>query len=289
MKILFLSNIGLPPTFPHEDYLNDMVFHGFRSLFGADCVDVAKNKSMYKGYRDNPDKPMYGKGFTLYGTLDDIKVDREDIESKIKNKFFDYVVYGQVTRSRPYLQLVNDNYNRRRIIMCDGEDDSNYSYQYRDMSMFFKRELQDNDMKVFPVSFSIPKDKILKEVPNKIQEFAGTPTNQHVFSTEQDYYEEYQRSYFGITHKKAGWDCLRHYEILMNRCIPYFRDLRQLPHRTMHFYPRKLNLQAMNLANIDPIPLDQYLELENELNQYLLDHFTTEQVVKYILDAASWK
>ena len=33
------------------------------------------------------------------------------------------------------------------------------------------------------------------------------------------------KKYFWIT-IKAGWDCLRHYEILMNGCIPYFRPKR---------------------------------------------------------------
>ena len=39
---------------------------------------------------------------------------------------------------------------------------------------------------------------------------------------ESDYYKDYQRSYFAITCKKGGWDCLRHYEILANAVSPTF-------------------------------------------------------------------
>lgn len=284
MKILFLSNIGLPPTFPFEDYQNDMLFHGLRSLFGEDCVDVARNKSMYKGYPQNPDKPMYGKGFTLYGTLDDIAVDRDDIETKIKTHYFDYIVYGQSTRSFPYHTIVMDNYPKSRIIIVDGEDDPSIRSSLRDNGIYFKRELQTTHNTVFPIQFCIPKEKLIHTQPIKRQDLAGTPTNQHIFNTEQDYYEEYQHSYFGVTHKKGGWDCLRHYEILMNRCIPYFRDIYFIPKQTMVFFPKELVIDGMQLINQDPIPSDKYWEIENQIFQITKNRLTTEAVAKYVID-----
>ncbi|NBU71575.1 MAG: glycosyltransferase family 1 protein, partial [Bacteroidetes bacterium] len=38
-------------------------------------------------------------------------------------------------------------------------------------------------------------------------------------------------SRFGITTRRAGWDCLRHYEIAASGTIPCFRDLHRKPPR----------------------------------------------------------
>jgi hypothetical protein len=29
--------------------------------------------------------------------------------------------------------------------------------------------------------------------------------------------------------KKGGWDCLRHYEIIGNGCMPYFENIEKCP------------------------------------------------------------
>ena len=52
-----------------------------------------------------------------------------------------------------------------------------------------------------------------------------------VFEREADYYGDLQTSRFGITTKRAGWDCLRHYEIAANGCVPCFRHLDRKPPR----------------------------------------------------------
>ena len=45
---------------------------------------------------------------------------------------------------------------------------------------------------------------------------------------------------------KGGWDCLRHYEILMNGCIPLFLDIKNCPKDTISTLPKKklINLHA---------------------------------------------
>ena len=37
------------------------------------------------------------------------------------------------------------------------------------------------------------------------------------------------RSRFGVTTKKSGWDCMRHYELAASGCVPCFRDLEEKP------------------------------------------------------------
>ena len=54
-----------------EDYLADSLLHGLRSLLGADVVDVPRRDSLY-AVEDQ--SRVYGRGFTLYGTLPEIDV-----------------------------------------------------------------------------------------------------------------------------------------------------------------------------------------------------------------------
>lgn len=91
------------------------------------------------------------------------------------------------------------------------------------------------------IAFSIPEEKILSAVPIKVREFSkhivdpevagripGSSTS-NVFSGETEYYRDLQASRFGITTKRSGWDCLRHYEIAANGCVPCFRHLDRKP------------------------------------------------------------
>jgi hypothetical protein len=82
--------------------------------------------------------------------------------------------------------------------------------------------------------------------------------------------------------KKAGWDCLRHYEILANNCIPYFTDLKECPDRTLINLPKELLLEAKELAhNFDE---QKYLIILKELFEYTKQHLTTKQLAQYVLN-----
>jgi hypothetical protein len=61
---------------------------------------------------------------------------------------------------------------------------------------------------------------------------------------EANYYNMYKNSMFAITKKKGGWDCLRHYEILANGCIPIFEDLDKCPADTLSSFPKELLVEA---------------------------------------------
>ena len=90
-------------------------------------------------------------------------------------------------------------------------------------------------------AFSIPAAKILRVPTSKAKDFAlhivdpevrtGVPgsSGNYAFSSEIVYYRDLQASRFGITTRRAGWDCLRHYEIAANGCVPCFRNLRDKP------------------------------------------------------------
>ncbi|MFA5042837.1 MAG: hypothetical protein WC381_05445 [Kiritimatiellia bacterium] len=286
MKILYLACANVSSRFPREDYLCDMLFHGFRSLFGADVVDVARNDSMYS---DNPPEcrlKMYGKGFTIWNTLDpELPIDRKGIESKIKSRYFDLIIYSQATRSLPFINDVCSFYPKDRVLLFDGEDIPLIKPGLLRLGLpLFKRELRRHVAGVFPISFCVPKEKMCHKFPSKDKQVARTPTQAHVFTTEREYYVEYQRAYFGRTQKKAGWDCCRHYEIVMNRCVPYFKDIQYIPDLTMTRFPKSLVWEAMKLFECKNMEQTNYRELEQKIFDCCVRRCTTEAMAVYVLD-----
>lgn len=82
--------------------------------------------------------------------------------------------------------------------------------------------------------------------------------------------------------KKAGWDCMRHYEILANNCIPYFTDIEDCPEYTLTNLPKDLIIEAKHLANnFEEL---KYFSILNELFDYTKTHLTTKQLAKYVLN-----
>ena len=65
-------------------------------------------------------------------------------------------------------------------------------------------------------------------VDQEVSDLIGGQTN-YAFSSEADYQKNLGESRFGITTKRGGWECLRHYEIAANGAIPCFRNLNQKP------------------------------------------------------------
>lgn len=144
-----------------------------------------------------------------------------------------------------------------------------------------------------PIGFSIPESKIVKEIPNKDKDFASLipgDTTTYIFDNEEDYYKGYQRAFFAITKCKGGWDCLRHYEILANGCIPYFLDLEQCEDQTMFFLPKDLILEAMQLEGVSLGQIDhslfdkeRYFAILKQLLDYTRAHLTTKAMASYLL------
>ena len=126
--------------------------------------------------------------------------------------------------------------------------------------------LNANDFKIIPLAFSIPDECIVESIPHKENLLAslipGDMTT-YIFGKDDEmaYYEMYRKSRFAITKMKGGWDCLRHYEILMNGCIPLFENLKDCPTNTMTTYPKHLNDQAYELFN-------NWSENEENINKY---------------------
>jgi hypothetical protein len=91
------------------------------------------------------------------------------------------------------------------------------------------------------ISFAIPPEHVVDDARTQDRLFAthvvdpevaaglGRTGTGYPFADEASYYDDLRRSRFGITMRRAGWDCLRHYELAASGCIPCFRDLDRKP------------------------------------------------------------
>jgi hypothetical protein len=287
MKVLFISKADLP------DFQNDMIFHGGRSVLGENFIDYNKLWYMYKNDKNQywdtrvPENGRsYGRGFTLYGQFDDINIDRSNIKEKIENHFFDKIIYGSFTRCWDFIEDVVKFYDRKDIILVDGEDDQNIREDVLQYGTYYKRELVHKPTEFLkPIYFAIPKNLIVSEMPNKSRDYATIipgDLSTYIYDDEASYFEGYQKSWFGVTFKKGGWDCLRHYEILMNGCIPFFPNLNECPEYTMFMFPKDLIIKCN--SNISELSEDDLINYTNQLIDYTRNYLTTEKLFNYIIN-----
>ncbi len=150
------------------------------------------------------------------------------------------------------------------------------------------------------ISFSIPETKIVSQIPLKTKDFPkhivdaevakhipGAATS-YAFSTEAEYYADLQASRYGVTTRRSGWDCLRHYEIAANGAVPCFRDLASKPQTCAPHGLNEFNCIVYRSADelferIKSIGEDRYAALQQGALQWVHSH-TTTAVAKYLLE-----
>ena len=141
---------------------------------------------------------------------------------------------------RPYLWFVPQVSKNSLYFKREWTFNSQFNWWHRLIPEALRSHLP-NSQNLRLTGFSFPEKKIIKNLPEKIKLFpkhivdpevashvTDSVTN-YAFDSEEDYYADLQASKFGITTKRAGWDCLRHYEIAANGCVPCFRDLDKKP------------------------------------------------------------
>lgn len=287
MKILYITNyidIAKVSSGFINDYQNDLVFYGLRELFGDDVVDSTQILSLYKEYEGKIYPQHLWGGMTAFWLIGENNIDRSNIEEKIKDRYYDLVVYGAINRCKNYYDLVSKYYPPNKVILIDSADENNLNPLY-EKHLYFKRELIINHPNLLPISFGIPTIKLATPNKNKTQEYAtcipGQPET-YIFKFEQPYYEDYQKSYYGVTMKKAGWDCMRHYEILGNYCMPYFIGLEDCPKNTLANFPKELLIEGRELAN--NFDESKYFIILDELFNYTKNNLTTKNIANHIIN-----
>jgi len=286
MKILYITNyidIAKASGGFINDYQNDLIFYGLRELFGDDVVDSTPIVSLYKEYEGKISPQNLWGGMTTFWLIGDNNIDRTNIEEKIKDRYYDLIIYGAIKRCKNYYDLVSQHYPANKVILIDGNDESDLDPLY-EKHLYFKRELIEDHKNLLPITFGIPTSKLAITNILKTQEYAtcipGQPET-YIFKSEQSYYEDYQKSYYGVTTKKAGWDCMRHYEILGNNCVPYFVSLEDCPKNTLANLPKELLLEAKDLT--ENFEEQKYFSILNELFNYTKNNLTTKNLANYIL------
>jgi hypothetical protein len=277
MKILYLTKGD------HVDYQNDCLLIGLKELFGSDVVDYNKQSHNYVTYDEQAATKLYGMGMSVTRVLPDLEVDRTDITTKIKNKYFDYIIYGSIWRCNDYIETILNYYPRNKVIAVDGEDETTIHEVFKLGILYFKRELNYNHERLLPISFAIPTSKInfVKDKTRDIAICKPGDRSTYIYKNEKDYYGGYQESRIGITIKKAGWDCMRHYEILANGCLPYFINIDKCPDLTMVSFPKQLCIDLINSSKNNNITT-LYDQFADKFKNYFLEHNTTSALAKYV-------
>lgn len=318
MKILFVAeNSGV-------DYMPNCLLHG---LYEIENVEVYLTSDLWYMFDGNDEKELlqlYGKGFSVTNRIPRNKKcvqDKETVLARLKEHFYDVVIYGSVFRCMDYFDQVLQSYDKKEVIFVDGEDfdlSMFYTHQlqlsgYHNMKyikipsprpwrrigrhrfamdlaakgIYFKRELLEKDAKYMnPISFAIPAKSIVETVPDKERDLAYIipgDKSTYIYDSETAYYEGYRKARRGVTFKKAGWDCMRHYEILANGCIPYFPDIRQCPVHTMFNFPKSIIVETNRLFDCGGMSEQTFRYIAEYLLQYTRMYLTTKELAKYVL------
>ena len=278
----------------------DMIFHGARSLYGEDCIDSTPADYMYNDISEQDKHNLYGHGFNYAGLLPRIDIDRTNIREKILDHYYDLVVYGLGLKHgyNLYFNDVVKAYKQNEIVLIDGNDTPYPYYELieKRLGLYFKRELvyqQDNfeeGNEYFPLSYCIPKSQVVTTPVLKLKkdQFVAMPNHKpYQFRSEDEYNKNYQKSMFALTRRKNGWDCLRHYEIVANGCLPVFYEHKEIPDRVMTTWNRSMLQDAYKLmweTNSKPLWMKQsYRDLTEEFTNQMLKRQTTEAAFEYIL------
>jgi hypothetical protein len=155
-----------------------------------------------------------------------------------------------------------------------------------------------------PISFGIPEHLVQDDVPSKTKAFpahvvdaevadrVGAATS-YAFADESSYYEDLRASRFGITTKRGGWDCMRHYEIAASGCVVCFRGLGSKPDTCApHGLDRSNALDYADadglLAAIEALTPAEERELQHAALSWAR-HNTTREVARRFLGTLGYR
>jgi len=279
-----------------EDYLADLFIS---ALITCPNVCIYTNyipQYLFDDYLEP--ESLYGRGYTAFCSVpamirasDRVRViPASGIQRFIscQHRIGFYVCFTSIWRYSEEFHCysgVDRPSNIKNLLVLDGEDEQAIHQYAAHADMYYKRELASAGPNLFPISFRIPASSLplltlgKRYVPQKTTLLAPCDPRyrpSYVFRNQADYYRQYQSAFFAATTKKGGWDCLRHYEILANHCLPYFPDISCKPTLTMSDYPIRLQMQANKLfesAVLSPRPLganfrDEYTILLHSFLDY---------------------
>jgi hypothetical protein len=318
-----------------NDYLTDAIYLELKGRSDFDVYDCPAMLHMYSESITDINN-ITGFGFALRKKLkgEPNSLNLEETISKIEDNFFDLIITDSRTMNQwwsdrglspfyEHAKILKDNilryYPKNKIILLDGEDQpESILSDFYGKCLYFKRELRYNDDNLIPIGYCFPQQYFRKStIEDKIRSVATCrpwEKNTYIFNNENDFYEDYRTSFFGLTCKKLGWDCFRHHEIIFSSCLPIFPDVDNCPVYTMTQYPKDIckkilkmdvlkdinfsknwisyppdfvdGLYKYNLPHIDVdrININQYQELLDEILEFSFNNNSSKKVVDYILN-----
>jgi hypothetical protein len=297
-NILFL-------TTKSEDYLQDSLLIGLKKLSDISITEWPIKPMLYDDF--GAQTKLYGMGFTLYRYLPYAL--KPETNSMTFTRDFDLIIFGNIWKQR--LHYISLRYSQRlknsTIVFLDGSDHP-FIFMAPGCDYYFKRERYGlaSFFSNF-VSFSIPESKLLTAPPAKIKffskhvqcleayklkEIAFNCVQCSCFKDETEYFKDLRASKYGITMKKAGWDCLRHYEIAFNGAVPAFYRFSLKP-------PECPPIGLIDMYNC--VAFDNAFELQEKISfieryskyEFLqrnslewAKRFTSENVARHIVEVA---
>jgi hypothetical protein len=300
MRILFITTKE-PES--QNDLLEVSILHGLRSVMGKNCVDYPRKRIMYHDFSESPKDELHGKGFSvLTEPIEDLTEEERRLDE------FDAVIYGDghMRGEMPEAKYKNLAKNGNYWVL-DGHDldgDATRKIKIKEgnnvievigtqFQRSFKRELVESGLKdVYPTGFGIPKHRIMdldltkkeqiyqKTAPDfatftPVRDFGDNTFAHHTFTDEGEYYDDLHRSWFGLTCRKGGWDCLRHYEVIAAGSVLLFRDYNLKP----------------AVCSPQCIPCLSYStkeELDKIINRLVVDNKPTEEYIYYLERQREW-
>lgn len=137
---------------------------------------------------------------------------------------------------------------------------------------------------VWPISFSYPQNSAPGHWESREFLCPIFPGHKYSFSDPQAYLAMYQRYSFAMTHKKSGWDCFRHVEVLHAGTIPYMPDAHLIPEFTMVHYPKTFLREIARHLNRSQGQLDSLVR--HQLIDFFNENLTSAAMARYLLRVA---
>lgn len=137
---------------------------------------------------------------------------------------------------------------------------------------------------VWPISFSYPGQAYPLQSQRQDLISPIIPGFPYSFSDADEYMRAYGSASLAVTHRKAGWDCFRHVEILAAGSIPLMLDIDQVPPYSMVHYPRKAMADVLQrMRSADGVPDASVFQA---FRAHFDRHLTSEAMARYVLRAS---
>lgn len=137
---------------------------------------------------------------------------------------------------------------------------------------------------VWPISFSYPRPVGDGQSTSRDFMCPVFPGHRYSFADEAAYRAMYGSYSFALTHKKAGWDCFRHLEILSAGSVPFMPDAPWIPEFTMVHYPKQLFVEVAEHLKDARGTVDT--EVHRDIEEFFNLHLTTRAMASYLVRAA---